>query len=70
MVGQLSPSTSAIIVLAYEQKRAAGADEWTACEAALDAFRERHPEASADLANTMISDVLRDHCGKPQALSA
>jgi hypothetical protein len=49
------------VISAYETRRAAGADEWTACDAALDAFRRRHPEASSDLANTFIADVLRDH---------
>jgi len=60
-VSQAIPSTSDIVITAYESRRAAGADEWTACDAALDAFRKRHPEASSDLANTFIADVLRDH---------
>jgi hypothetical protein len=60
-VRQATPSTSDIVISAYETRRAAGADEWAACDAALDAFRRRHPEASSDLANTFIADVLRDH---------
>lgn len=60
-MGQAVDSTSALVISAYETHRAAGADEWAACDAALEAFRKRHPEASSELANTFIADVLRDH---------
>jgi hypothetical protein len=60
-VSHAIPSTSEIVISTYETLRSAGADEWTACDGALEAFRKRHPEASADLANTFIADVLRDH---------
>lgn len=60
-MSQTIDSTSALVISAYETRRAAGADEWTACDAALEAFRKRHPEASSDRANTFIADVLRDH---------
>ncbi|WP_342238736.1 hypothetical protein [Inquilinus sp. OTU3971] len=63
-MGQAIPSTSDIVISAYEARRAAGADEWTACDAALEAFRRRHPEASSDLANTFIADVLRDYTAR------
>lgn len=51
---------SDLILQAYRSQRARGADEWTACEAALTAFRERHPEASAEFANMFVADRLRE----------
>ncbi|MGO1077364.1 hypothetical protein ACTOWL_17610 [Inquilinus sp. CA228] len=47
------------MVAAYRSSREAGADEWTACEKALDVFRRVHPDASSDFANTFVSEVLR-----------
>ncbi|WP_343716080.1 hypothetical protein [Inquilinus sp.] len=51
-------STEILVIDAYRQSRAAGLDEWTACEAALAEFRMRHPEASLEFANGFISRVL------------
>ncbi|WP_342236040.1 hypothetical protein [Inquilinus sp. OTU3971] len=59
MTGSAS-SISARVVAAYRSSREAGADEWTACEKALEVFRRAHPDASADFANTFVSDVLRE----------
>ncbi|MBW8729155.1 MAG: hypothetical protein JF625_28905 [Inquilinus limosus] len=53
-------SISARVVAAYRSSREAGADEWTACEKALDVFRRVHPDASADFANTFVSEALRE----------
>lgn len=58
MTGSAS-SISARVVAAYRSSREAGADEWTACEKALEVFRRVHPDASADFANTFVSEVLR-----------
>ena len=59
MTGSAS-SISARVLAAYRASRKAGADEWTACDKALEAFRLAHPEASSDFANTFVSDVLRE----------
>lgn len=58
MTGSAS-SISGRVLAAYRSSRNAGADEWTACDKALEVFRRAHPEASADFANTFVSDVLR-----------
>lgn len=52
-------SIGADVLAAYRSSRKAGADEWTACDQALEVFREAHPDASADFANTFVSEVLR-----------
>jgi hypothetical protein len=59
MTGSAS-SISARVVAAYRSSREAGADEWTACEKALEVFRRTHPDASADFANTFVSEALRE----------
>jgi hypothetical protein len=59
MTGSAS-STSARVVAAYRSSREAGADEWAACEKALDVFRRTHPDASADFVNTFVSEALRE----------
>jgi len=59
MTGSAS-SISARVLAAYRSSRKAGADEWTACDKALEVFRLAHPEASSDFANTFVSDVLRE----------
>ena len=53
-------SISARVVAAYRSSREAGADEWAACEKALEVFRRTHPDASADFANTFVSEALRE----------
>ena len=58
MTGSAS-SISARVLAAYRSSRKAGADEWAACDRALEVFRRAHPEASADFASTFVSDVLR-----------
>lgn len=56
---QLRPATTEILVIdAYRQSRGAGLDEWSACEAALAEFRNRHPEASIEYANGFIARAL------------
>jgi len=52
-------SIGARVLAAYRSSREAGADEWTACDKALEVFRQMHPEASSDFANTFVSEVLR-----------
>lgn len=52
-------SISARVLTAYRSSRKAGADEWTACDKALEVFRQAHPDASSDFANTFVSEVLR-----------
>ena len=59
MTGSAS-SISARVLTAYRSSREAGADEWTACDDALQAFSRVHPEASSDFANTFVSEVLRE----------
>ncbi|WP_225771534.1 hypothetical protein [Inquilinus sp. Marseille-Q2685] len=59
MTGSAS-SISARVLAAYRSSRKAGADEWAACDKALEVFRRAHPEASSDFANTFVSDVLRE----------
>jgi hypothetical protein len=59
MTGSAS-SISACVLAAYRSSREAGADEWTACDEALQAFCRAHPEASSDFANTFVSEVLRE----------
>jgi hypothetical protein len=59
MTGSAS-SIGARVLAAYRSSRKAGADEWTACDKALEVFRLAHPEASSDFANTFVSDVLRE----------
>lgn len=51
---------SQLVVATYLRQRQAGADEWSACDAALDAFREKHPELSAEFANQYVADRLGD----------
>ena len=58
MTGSAS-SIRARVLAAYRSSREAGADEWTACDKALEVFRQTHPEASSDFANTFVSEVLR-----------
>lgn len=53
-------SISLRVLAAYRSSRDAGADEWSACETALDVVRRAHPEASPDFANTVLSTVLRE----------
>ena len=63
MIGSTSFMTSSLgmrVLAAYRSSRKAGHDEWSACEAALEVVRRAHPEASADFANTFVSDVLRE----------
>jgi len=52
------PSSEAIVIKAYRTSRDKGADEWSACEIALGQFRRRHPEASAEYANTFLAQAL------------
>jgi hypothetical protein len=52
-------SIGADVLAAYRSSRKAGADEWTACDQALEVFRQAHPDASSDFANTFVSEVLR-----------
>jgi hypothetical protein len=59
----MSRSASSIslrVLAAYRTSREAGADEWSACETALDVVRRAHPEASPDFANTVVADILRE----------
>ncbi|OWJ65682.1 hypothetical protein [Inquilinus limosus] len=59
----MSRSASSIslrVLAAYRSSREAGADEWSACETALEVVRRAHPEASPDFANTVVADVLRE----------
>jgi len=48
------------VLAAYRSSRKVGADEWTACDQALEVFRQAHPDASSDFANTFVSEVLRE----------
>ncbi|MGK9167740.1 hypothetical protein KXR53_15650 [Inquilinus limosus] len=59
MTGSAS-SIRARVLAAYRSSRDGGADEWTACEKALEVFCRAHPDASADFANTFVSEVLRE----------
>jgi len=52
------PSNEAIAIESYRKSRDNGADDWSACEIALDQFRRRHPEASAEYANTFLDQAL------------
>jgi hypothetical protein len=52
------PSNEAIAIESYRKSRVNGADDWCACEIALNQFRHRHPEASAEYANTFLAQAL------------
>lgn len=52
------PSSQAIVIEAYRKSRDNGADECSACEIALEQFRRRHPEASAEYANVFLAQTL------------
>jgi hypothetical protein len=49
-------TTERRVLEAFHTTRARG--EWAACEAALNEFRRLHPEASAEFAETYISQTL------------
>jgi len=54
------PSSEAIVIESYRKSRDNGADDWSACETALDQFRHCHPEASTEYANTFLAQALAD----------
>ena len=57
----------AMVVQTYRTARSAGADEWSACDAALQTFLARHPEASAEFANLTVARILSDcEVGTPE----